>query len=127
MVRATGDAAGVLVVTWDAERRIPPDDRERLEEIASLALETLERLRAARVERRILERLQERLLEVDLRAPTATVAVRYQPADSALLLGGDWYDVISLHDGSLGISVGDVVGHGLPAATVMGQLRSALG
>ena len=127
LVRATGDMAGVLAVTWDAERPLPPDEVDQLEEIASLTLEALERLRAAQVEHRILERLQERLLEVDLRAPTATVSVRYQPADSALLLGGDWYDVISFPDGRLGVSVGDVVGHGLPAATVMGQLRSALG
>ncbi|HYW29094.1 MAG TPA: SpoIIE family protein phosphatase, partial [Gaiellales bacterium] len=127
LVRATGDMAGVLALTWRGPREVPPQEVEQLEEIASMALEALERLRAARLEHRILERLQEGLLEVDMRAPAATVAVRYQPADSALLLGGDWYDVISLPDGRLGISVGDIVGHGLPAATVMGQLRSALG
>ncbi|WP_328470824.1 SpoIIE family protein phosphatase [Actinoplanes sp. NBC_00393] len=52
-------------------------------------------------------------------------AVRYQPATRPLKVGGDWYDTIQLADGRIGIVVGDCVGHGLRAATVMGQLRSA--
>jgi PAS domain S-box-containing protein len=53
------------------------------------------------------------------------VAVRYAPAELPLQVGGDWYDVIELGDGRIGLVVGDCVGHGLDAATVMGQLRSA--
>ncbi|MEU1586864.1 SpoIIE family protein phosphatase [Micromonospora sp. NPDC005710] len=52
-------------------------------------------------------------------------AVRYAPATRPLKVGGDWYDTISLVDGQIAIVVGDCVGHGLQAATVMGQLRSA--
>ncbi|WP_373365613.1 SpoIIE family protein phosphatase [Mycobacterium kansasii] len=52
-------------------------------------------------------------------------AVRYQPATRPLQVGGDWYDVVDLDDGRLALVVGDCVGHGLAAATVMGQLRSA--
>jgi serine phosphatase RsbU (regulator of sigma subunit)/anti-sigma regulatory factor (Ser/Thr protein kinase)/GAF domain-containing protein len=52
-------------------------------------------------------------------------AVRYQAASRPLQVGGDWYDVIDLEDGRIGLVVGDCVGHGLAAATVMGQLRSA--
>ncbi|MET0424432.1 MAG: SpoIIE family protein phosphatase, partial [Actinoplanes sp.] len=52
-------------------------------------------------------------------------AVRYEPATRPLKVGGDWYDTIQLPDGLIGIVVGDCVGHGLQAATVMGQLRSA--
>ncbi|MGB3481040.1 MAG: SpoIIE family protein phosphatase [Mycobacterium sp.] len=52
-------------------------------------------------------------------------AVRYQPASSPLQVGGDWYDVVDLGDGRIALIVGDCVGHGLAAATVMGQLRSA--
>jgi serine phosphatase RsbU (regulator of sigma subunit)/anti-sigma regulatory factor (Ser/Thr protein kinase) len=52
-------------------------------------------------------------------------AVRYAPATRPLKVGGDWYDTIALVDGQIGIVVGDCVGHGLRAATVMGQLRSA--
>ncbi len=52
-------------------------------------------------------------------------AVRYQAASRPLQVGGDWYDVVDLDDGRIGLIVGDCVGHGLNAATVMGQLRSA--
>ncbi|MFV2117111.1 SpoIIE family protein phosphatase [Streptomyces sp. Act-28] len=52
-------------------------------------------------------------------------AVRYEPAGQPLEVGGDWYDTVVLPDGRIGIVVGDCVGRGLEAATVMGQLRSA--
>lgn len=52
-------------------------------------------------------------------------AVRYQAASRPLQVGGDWYDIVDLDDGRIGLIVGDCVGHGLAAATVMGQLRSA--
>jgi signal transduction histidine kinase/CheY-like chemotaxis protein len=52
-------------------------------------------------------------------------AVRYEPASTTLEVGGDWYDVVGLDDGTIGVVVGDVVGRGLDAAAVMGQLRSA--
>src|SRR6185437_9966317 len=50
---------------------------------------------------------------------------RYQAASRPLQVGGDWYDVVDLADGRIGLIVGDCVGHGLTAATIMGQLRSA--
>jgi anti-sigma regulatory factor (Ser/Thr protein kinase) len=52
------------------------------------------------------------------------VAARYQPARDEV--GGDWYDTIELPGGRLGVAIGDVVGHGLAAASLMGQLRTAL-
>ncbi|WP_372513585.1 SpoIIE family protein phosphatase [Mycobacterium sherrisii] len=52
-------------------------------------------------------------------------AVRYQAATRPLQVGGDWYDVVDLDDGRIALIVGDCVGHGLAAATVMGQVRSA--
>jgi serine phosphatase RsbU (regulator of sigma subunit)/PAS domain-containing protein len=52
-------------------------------------------------------------------------AVHYEPATGTLEVGGDWYDVVDLPDGRYGVVVGDVVGRGLTAAAVMGQLRSA--
>jgi PAS domain S-box-containing protein len=55
----------------------------------------------------------------------AGFAVRYEPATRPLEVGGDWYDIVELPDGRIGIMVGDCVGHDLRAATVMGQLRSA--
>jgi len=53
-------------------------------------------------------------------------ASRYLPGGSGLEVGGDWYDVFTLPGGRLGLTIGDVVGRGLPAAATMGQLRTAL-
>jgi serine phosphatase RsbU (regulator of sigma subunit) len=52
-------------------------------------------------------------------------AVHYEPASGTLEVGGDWYDVVDLPESRYGVVVGDVVGRGLAAAAVMGQLRSA--
>jgi serine phosphatase RsbU (regulator of sigma subunit) len=52
-------------------------------------------------------------------------AVRYEAASRPLQVGGDWYDIVDLEDGRIALIVGDCVGHGLAAATVMGQMRSA--
>ncbi|MEU3224772.1 PP2C family protein-serine/threonine phosphatase [Streptomyces microflavus] len=53
-------------------------------------------------------------------------AVRYSPAVGTLNVCGDWYDLVDLPGDRIAVAVGDVVGHGLEAACVMGQLRSAL-
>jgi anti-sigma regulatory factor (Ser/Thr protein kinase) len=56
--------------------------------------------------------------------PGVAIAARYVPAREEV--GGDWYDAIGLPGGQLGVAIGDVVGHGLEAASLMGQLRTAL-
>lgn len=65
--------------------------------------------------------LPERLPEID----GVRLEARYLPASRGAMIGGDWYDAIELEDGRVAVVVGDVVGHGLRAATVMGQLRNA--
>lgn len=57
--------------------------------------------------------------------PPQGFAVRYEPAVPPLEIGGDWYDVLPIGDDRIGIVVGDCVGRGLPAAAIMGQLRSS--
>jgi serine phosphatase RsbU (regulator of sigma subunit) len=52
--------------------------------------------------------------------------VLYEPADAALLVGGDWYDAFELRDGKIGISIGDVSGHGIEAAAQMSSIRNAI-
>ena len=52
------------------------------------------------------------------------VAYRYQPASRAAEIGGDWFDVIPLEAGQVALVVGDVTGHGIHAAAIMGQLRT---
>jgi len=58
--------------------------------------------------------------------PGFRLAARSRPVNSETRVGGDWYDVIPLPSGDVGLVVGDVVGHDLEAATAMGQLRAAL-
>jgi serine phosphatase RsbU (regulator of sigma subunit) len=74
-------------------------------------------------QRHINETLQQAMLQPANDHPT--VAARYRPAALNLAVGGDWYDVIDLDDHRRAMVVGDCVGHGLGAATTMGQLRSA--
>jgi PAS domain S-box-containing protein len=52
------------------------------------------------------------------------IAYRYQPASAAVEIGGDWFDVIPLEGGQVALVVGDVTGHGISAAAIMGQLRT---
>ncbi|MFJ2008108.1 PP2C family protein-serine/threonine phosphatase [Streptomyces chartreusis] len=86
-----------------------------------------EQLRQAHIrEREVVLALQ----EVMLRSPDLDrhrdIAVRYLPALGSLNVCGDWYDVVDLPPDRYSIAIGDVVGHGLQAAAVMGMLRSAL-
>ena len=86
-----------------------------------------EELRQAHArERRIAVALQETMLHTPDLARHPDVAVRYLPATGSLNVCGDWYDTVDLPAGRFTVAVGDVVGHGLMAATVMGRLRSAL-
>ncbi|MFF1415145.1 SpoIIE family protein phosphatase [Streptomyces sp. NPDC058289] len=61
-----------------------------------------------------------------IEAPGLRVAVRYRPAEIEALVGGDWYDTVVLPSGLIMLSVGDVAGHGIEAATGMVVLRNAL-
>ncbi|MET8446408.1 SpoIIE family protein phosphatase [Streptomyces sp. NPDC005209] len=70
--------------------------------------------------------LQEAMLPAPRPVGRHPAAVRYRPAAAALNVAGDWYDLIDRPGDRIAVAVGDVVGHGLPAAGVMGQLRSAL-
>jgi serine phosphatase RsbU (regulator of sigma subunit) len=88
-------------------------------------------LRAALVreaeQRSAADLLQRSLLPQHLPAvPGVRLAARSLPGNSGARVGGDWYDVIALPGGEIGLVVGDVVGHDLPAATAMGQLRNTL-
>ncbi|RPF39018.1 PP2C family protein-serine/threonine phosphatase [Streptomyces sp. TLI_185] len=89
--------------------------------------EVNERLRRSHAhEREVALALQEAMMPAPVPVGRHRAAVRYRPAISALNVCGDWYDLVDLPGDRLAIAVGDVVGHGLKAACVMGQLRSAL-
>ncbi|MEU1629595.1 SpoIIE family protein phosphatase [Streptomyces sp. NPDC020096] len=70
--------------------------------------------------------LQEAMLPAPRPVGRHPAAVRYRPAIDTLNVCGDWYDLVDLPGDRIAVAVGDVVGHGLSAAGVMGQLRSAL-
>jgi hypothetical protein len=83
--------------------------------------------RFARRGRRVSLTLQRRLLPATVAEPACcTIAARYLPAASDLLVGGDWYESLELPDGRVVLAVGDVAGHGVDAASEMGTLRAQL-
>ena len=78
-------------------------------------------------EHRLVESLQRSVLLDEMPiVPGVKLAARYLPGGSAGGVGGDWYDAIPLPGGRLGIAIGDVAGHGVESAALMGQLRNAL-
>ena len=109
---ADGQIGGVVGVARDVtEERALQADRERLYQF----------------EHELASTLQQAMLGNDeLHDERLDIAARYQAAFEGMAVGGDWYDVIELGNGRVGLVVGDAVGHGLDAATAMGQLRSAL-
>ena len=104
--------ADLAVLQLAAARAAPAIERARLR----AALEHEHRVSAA-LQRSLLPK---RLVEV----VGVEVAARYLPAREEV--GGDWYDVIELPRGKVGVVIGDVVGHGIAAAALMGRLRTAL-
>jgi GAF domain-containing protein/anti-sigma regulatory factor (Ser/Thr protein kinase) len=126
---AGGHALGVLSVST-VDGGHPPlsaDDATRLEEIAGRLALALDGARLLRLQTEIAHTLQRSLLPSALpHVPGAEVAVRYLPGAEGVDVGGDFYDVIPLPSGRIGLVVGDVMGRGVRAAAVMGQLRAAV-
>ncbi len=116
---------GVLVVHVELSERRPftPEDHTLLTVLAGRLGQGLQRVHQLDQQRETALALQNAILG-PAHLPDG-FAVRYQPATSPLQVGGDWYDVVDLDDGRIALIVGDCVGHGLTAATIMGQLRSA--
>jgi serine phosphatase RsbU (regulator of sigma subunit) len=85
------------------------------------------RLAQHEVQREVATTLQRSLLPAALPShPGARCAARYLPTSAGVEVGGDWYDAFELPDGTLALVMGDVTGHDVQAAGVMGKLRSAL-
>ncbi|MFE9681798.1 SpoIIE family protein phosphatase [Streptomyces sp. NPDC006285] len=113
----------VLHISLSENRPFTDEDQLLLSLIAGQLAQALARAHQIDQQRETAIALQRAILGPS-HLPTG-FAVRYEPATRPLEVGGDWYDTVTLPDGRIGIVVGDCVGHGLQAATVMGQLRSA--
>ncbi|ORW91251.1 histidine kinase [Mycobacterium sp. IEC1808] len=122
-----GRVVGVLALLWPTPRRFGAAELDRFRRMAALTQSAVDRVRIMAREHRIAVDFQEHLLDLDRGSTAAVVAAVYQPAGEAMRVGGDWYSVTPLgRAGQIGISVGDVVGHGLAAAIVMSRLRAAV-
>ncbi|MFI9833884.1 PP2C family protein-serine/threonine phosphatase [Streptomyces sp. NPDC051913] len=116
---------GVLTLTAPGPR-FDPDTSVMLVELARRVGVALDNARRYEQYRDTAEALQRAQL-TQLPTPSGLLlAARYLPATRGLNIGGDWYDAFLQPDGSLLAVIGDVTGHGLHAAVVMGQLRTAL-
>jgi PAS domain S-box-containing protein len=124
---AEGEVTGVLVVAACAPRRFTQEDLALLRLAADRVALAIDHARVYEREHRIAETLQRSLLPERLpQLPGLAVAARYLPAATEAEVGGDWYDVIPIAGGGMGLVMGDVAGKGLAAASMVGRLRSAL-
>ncbi|WP_327069730.1 SpoIIE family protein phosphatase [Kitasatospora sp. NBC_01302] len=124
---ASGRAIGLCVVSFDDARELDADERTLLSTLGGLVAQSLARARLHDAEHELAAGLQRVMLPRTVPAvPGVTTAVRYLPAGSGLQIGGDWYDVVPLPGGHVGLVIGDVQGHDVHAAGIMGQLRIAL-
>ena len=121
---AGGRVIGVMHVGSLTPRQFTGGDVELLQLAADRAATAVQSIET-RADRIAAAALQRSLLPS---APSAVegaeIAVRYVPGSGAV--GGDWYDAFTLPSGELGIVIGDVAGSGLPAAVIMGRMRSVL-
>ncbi|HEX3803707.1 MAG TPA: SpoIIE family protein phosphatase [Solirubrobacteraceae bacterium] len=102
------------------------DTTERRRAAEAVAAAAAAREVAAR-EHQIADGLQRRMLPFELiRSPHLEVGTYYRAGEEGMRVGGDWYDVIDLGGGRTALTIGDVTGHGVPAAGLMGQLRAAV-
>ena len=121
-----GRVIGVLHVGTLTLRDFTADDVELLGLAADRAALAIDRARLYE-ERRVVEALQRTLLPDPLpELPGLELAAKYQPARQGTGIGGDWYDVFPLSGSKVGVVIGDVMGHGVAAAALMAQLRTAL-
>lgn len=124
-VKAGGEPIGALSLLSPAWGTGTPDQvRFAVEGLASRAGVALVNARRFDLERRTANMLMEAFLPTEIpEIPGFEVAARYLPAGARI--AGDWYDVVALPSGEILVGIGDAGGHGIPAASLMGQLRNA--
>jgi PAS domain S-box-containing protein len=124
---AEGEVTAVLVAGAEPAREFGNEDLTLLRLAADRVGLAIAHVRVYEREHRIAETLQRSLLPDRLPdLPGLEVAARYLPAASEAEVGGEWYDVIPIAGGAVGLVMGDVAGKGLAGASMVGRLRSAL-
>ncbi|MFJ5547224.1 SpoIIE family protein phosphatase [Streptomyces sp. NPDC093225] len=123
--------AGRTMGAWMAAFKHPvtfsPDERSVLTTVARMLAQALQRAVVADSERELTTGLQRSMMpSLGGPVPGMTVAARYVPTGGGLQVGGDWYDMIPLPSGRFALVIGDVQGHDVRAAGLMGQLRIAV-
>ena len=124
---AQARSLGGLALFYRERTVFSPDERILCLGLAAIVAQSLQRAKLFDEEREFATGLQSAMLPrriLDIAG--GEIAVRYHAAWSGRQVGGDWYDVIALPKGRVGIVVGDVQGHDTHAAAIMGQLRIAL-
>jgi GAF domain-containing protein len=121
-----GSLVGSMTIGWN--HPMAPDDFPipQLQTVGGLIGSVVERTRLHRQRRELITELQNTLLSPPCEQPNITTAVRYEPAEDATGLGGDWFDVVAIDEHRTGLVVGDVVGHGPSAAARMSQIGSTI-
>ncbi|MGW0712071.1 SpoIIE family protein phosphatase [Streptomyces sp. NPDC002643] len=124
---ASGHAIGSLVLAYDRPQHFPPTERAALTALVGLVGQALERARLYDTQYTVAHQLQAALLPRHLPSlPGLSVAARYRPAGHGVEVGGDFYDLIRLDDTTAAAAIGDVQGHDIDAAALMGQVRTAV-
>ncbi|MFE2578696.1 SpoIIE family protein phosphatase [Streptomyces sp. NPDC059378] len=124
---ASSQYLGVCVVGYRQPRSFTLQERATLTAISALISQAVDRARQYDAKHQLAEGLQAGLLPRTL--PTMhglDVAARYLPASHGMEVGGDFYDLIRLSDTEAAAVIGDVQGHGVSAASLMGEVRTAV-
>jgi len=125
-LRARDRVIGVLCLVHEKPDGFTPDTVVTAAHLSRRAGLALDNVRLFLAQRTAALTLQHGLLPEIPTIPGLDVAAQYVPSARLAAVGGDWFDVLPLPDGTVGLAVGDVVGHDLAAAASMGQLRSLL-
>ncbi|MDF5753763.1 SpoIIE family protein phosphatase [Spongiactinospora sp. TRM90649] len=121
------EVVGGLAVRLPEPREFTAAEQEELTAIAGLGAYALQRAGRFDVEHRMAATLQRSLLPDRLPSvPGISTWAKYLTASAEVTIGGDWYDLVPLEDDRVAVVIGDVSGHGVSAAAVMGQVRSTL-
>ncbi|MFI7142492.1 SpoIIE family protein phosphatase [Streptomyces massasporeus] len=122
-----GRPTGICCLGFDKPHTFDPEEQATMMMMADLLGAALDQALVREHEHALAETLQRQLLPRVLSDfPEATFTARYAPASVGAGVGGDWYDMLRLPGGRLGLVVGDVEGHSIESSVVMGQLRSAV-